>query len=94
MKAPDLPEVTAEHRLAAFEKMCWRGWSFESALQDSTRRALIEARAHQIRTREWAATQQRSVIPVKRVRLGVDGHPLWCTQMAAGEFKPDLFPTP
>ena len=59
------------------------------------RRRLIEARAAQIRTAEWKATQQRSVVPVKRVRLGSDGHPVsWCTQMARGQFvAADLFPT-
>ena len=63
-------------------------------MQNDMRRRLIEARAAQIRTNEWVATQRRSVIPVKRVRLGVDGHPTaWCTQHGAGPLvAADLFP--
>ena len=96
MKAPcTMPEVTQAHRLAAFTAMHWRGWTFDAAMLCDVRRRLIEARAAQIRTAEWKATQQRSVVPVKRVRLGSDGHPVsWCTQMARGQFvAADLFPT-
>jgi hypothetical protein len=37
-------------------------------------------------------------VPVKRVRLGSDGHPMaWCTQMAPGPLvrisQPDIFTT-
>jgi hypothetical protein len=90
-----MPEVTQAHRLAAFTAMHWRGWTFDAAMLCDVRRRLIEARAAQIRTAEWKATQQRSVVPVKRVRLGSDGHPVsWCTQMARGQFvAADLFPT-
>ena len=93
MKEPcTMPEVTQAHRLAAFTAMHWRGWTFESALRYDVRRRLIEARAAQIRTAEWKATQQRSVVPVKRVRLGADGHPKWVTQLAPGPLVAgDLF---
>ena len=96
MKAPcTLPEVTQAHRLAAFTAMHWAGWTFEAAMRYDVRRRLIEARAAQIRTAEWKATQQRSVVPVKRVRLGADGHPIgWATQMTRGQFQAaDFFPT-
>ena len=96
MKAPcTMPDVTQAHRLAAFTAMHWSGWTFAAAMRYDVRRRLIEARAAQIRTAEWKATQQRSVVPVKRVRLGSDGHPVsWCTQMARGQFvAADLFPT-
>ena len=93
MKAPcTLPDVTQEHRLAAFVAMHWAGWTFEAAMRYDVRRRLIEARAAQIRTAEWKATQQRSVVPVKRVRLGSDGHPKWVTQLAPGPLVAgDLF---
>ena len=88
------PPVTEAHRLAAFTAMRWSGWTFEAAMGYDIRRRLIEARATQICTAEWVATQQRSVVPVKRVRLGADGHPVsWCTQMTRGAFADaDLFP--
>ena len=95
MKPPcTLPEVTHAHRLAAFTAMHWSGWTFEAAMQYDMRRRLVEARAAQIRTDEWKATQRRSVVPVKRVRLGADGHPVsWCTQMTRGQFQAaDFFP--
>lgn len=95
MSAPDLPPVTDAHRHAAFEAMHWPGWTYEAAMQYSLRRKLIECRAAQMRTREWVATQARSVVPVKRVRLGADGHPVgWATQMTRGDFvDADFFPT-
>ena len=63
-------------------------------MRHDVRRRLVEARAAQIRTTEWKQTQQRSVVPVKRVRLGSDGHPVsWCTQMTRGDFTAaDFFP--
>lgn len=97
MTAPDLPEVTDAHRLAAFEAMRWPGWTYAAAMQDELRRTVIECRAHQIRTAEWMRTQRRSVVPVKRLRLGADGHPIWCTELAPGPLvplTPDLFPQP
>lgn len=93
MTAPDLPAVTEAHRLAAFEAMCWPGWTYEAALAYDLRRRLIECRAAQIRTREYLATHARSVVSVKRLKLGADGQPRWCTQMAPGPLVPDFFPS-
>lgn len=77
--------VTDAHRQAAFVAMHWRGWTFEAAQKVDLRRRLIEARAHQIRTKEWLATQERSVVPVKRCKPGADGHPAkWSTQLVMG----------
>lgn len=56
--AADLPEVTEAHRLAAFEAMRWTGWTFEAAMADDTRRRVIEARAHQVRTQQWRAERR------------------------------------
>lgn len=86
---PDLPEVTEAHRRAAFIAMRWPCLTYEQALASDTHRRVIEARAHKIRTDEWAATQRRSVVPVRRCLPGVDGHPMkWCTQRAAGPLVP------
>lgn len=92
---PDLPPVTEAHRLAAFTAMHWPGITYAQALQNDTKRRIIECRAHQLRSNEWLATQQRSVVPVARCRPGADGHPMkWCTQMAKGPWvsvqQPDL----
>lgn len=54
-RALDMPEVTDAHRHAAFEAMRWSGWTFEAAMGDDTRRRLIEARAHQLRTKACCA---------------------------------------
>lgn len=85
MSAADLPPVTDAHRLAAFAAMCWTGWTYAQAMQYDMRRRLIECRAHALRTAEWEATTQRTVVPVRRVKLGTDGHPVaWRTQLVMG----------
>jgi len=89
LTADDMPPVTDAHRLAAFEAMHWTGWTFEAAMRFDMRRRFIEARAHAIRTAEWEKTTQRRVVPVRRVRLGADGHPVsWCTQLVLGPREP------
>jgi len=95
---PALSEVTDAHRRAAFEAMRWPHTTYEQALQNDTRRRVIECRAHHLRSKEWLATQQRTVVNVPRCRPGADGHPLkWCTQQAAGPWapvqQPDLLTT-
>lgn len=83
--APMLPVVTETHRLAAFELLCIHGHTYTSAMLDAQHAKLINACAAQIRTREFIRTTRRTVVPVKRIRLGSDGHPMgWCTQMAPG----------
>lgn len=95
MHHPDLPPVTDAHRLAAFEAMGWKGWTYEQTIQFDLRRRLIECRAHQLRTREWERTTKRTVQRVKRVRLGVDGHPMtWCTQTVMGPRETITQPEP
>lgn len=90
--APALPEVTEAHRIAAFEAMGWTGWSYEQARASDTRRRVIEARAHHLRTQEWLSTQSRTVQTVRRC------HPAtgqWATQQTQGPWvdaEPDLFP--
>ena len=48
----DLPEVTDAHRRAAFDSLCLAGVTYEAAMTDDTRRRIVEARAHQLRTRQ------------------------------------------
>ena len=80
-----LPPVTDAHRLAAFAAMRWTGCTYAQAMACAVKSRVIECRAAQLRTQEWERTTQRTVVPVRRVRLGVDGHPMgWCTQMAPG----------
>jgi len=87
------PPITPEHLQTAFVRVALPGWTFDAAMQDEHRRKLIVTCAHAIRTREWERTQKRTVVPVKRVRLGADGHPIgWCTQMGAGPLVPVLQP--
>lgn len=57
----DLPEVTDEHRRAAFDSLCLAGTTYEAAMQDDTRRRIVEARAHQLRTRQWKAEKHRAI---------------------------------
>jgi hypothetical protein len=63
-RALDMPEVTDAHRHAAFEAMHWAGWTFDAAMADDTRRRLIEARAHDLRTKACSA---RAVLPTPSV---------------------------
>lgn len=85
----DLPEITDDHRRRAFEILAMAGWTFDLAMANELRRKVIECCAASLRRMDWEHTQQRTVEPVRRVRLGVDGHPIaWCTQMAPGPSKP------
>lgn len=92
----DMPTITHEHLHMAFQRVALPGWTFDAAMDDPVRRQLIVTCAHSIRTREWERTQKRTVVPVKRVRMGADGFPVaWCTQMARGPLapvtQPDIF---
>ena len=79
------PPVTQAHIEAAFAAMRWYGWSFTAAMREPVLRRQVECRAAIIRTAEWEQTTRRTVIPVKRIKLGADGHPIgWCTQMVNG----------
>lgn len=80
----DLPPVTDDHRRAAFVSLRWMG-TYEMAMSAPFRAQLIEARAHVLRTQEWERTTKRTVVPVPRVVLGSDGHPLrYVTQLVPG----------
>jgi hypothetical protein len=85
----DLPPVTDANRRQAFMVIAPKGRNYTAAMADPVLRRVIEAKAACIRTEYWQRTQMRSMVPVKRVRLGSDGHPMgWCTQMATGPLVP------
>ncbi|MFY8041632.1 MAG: hypothetical protein ACOVOD_01780, partial [Rhodoferax sp.] len=87
--AADMPPVTQGHLRRAHEQMKLPGLTYEQAMAIDTRRRCIEAYAHALRTREWETTHMRCVVPVCRVRLGSDGHPIgWCTQLVLGPHEP------
>ena len=80
-----LPPVLEAHRLAAFAAMHWAGITYAQAMACTVKSRVVECRAAVIRKHEWERTTQRTVVPVPRVRLGADGHPMgWCTQMVPG----------
>ena len=80
-----LPPVTDTHRQAAFAAMHWTGCTYTQAIACPVKSRVVECRAAQIRTQEWERTTKRTVVPVRRVRLGADGHPMgWCTQIVPG----------
>lgn len=41
-----------EHLQAAFQAMAWEGWTYEAAMADPTRKAIVSWRARQIANRE------------------------------------------
>lgn len=98
MQHLDMPPVTDAHRQHAYLALRPRSVSFEATMalpQHALLKRVIEAKAHQLRTDAWIATQKRTVVPMPRVKLGVDGHPIgWCTQMAPSAYQtisqPDL----
>lgn len=57
---PDMPPVTDAHRRRAFADLRLTGTTFEQAMQDDTRRRVIEARAAQLRKREWQTRNIRN----------------------------------
>lgn len=58
-----LPEVTEQHRRAAFKAMAWTGWTYEQAMANDTRRRVVEARAHQLRKADWLASRRQVLRP-------------------------------
>ena len=53
-----MPDVTESHRLAAFQTMRWKGWTYEQAQADPIRRRVLEVCAHAIRKRQWLQEQR------------------------------------
>jgi hypothetical protein len=91
MSLQDMPPVTDAHHQQAHAalKLVPTFIAVMTRPEFALMRRCVEAKAHQIRTAEWLATQQRTVIAVKRCRPGVDGHPVkWATQLAMGPYEP------
>jgi len=59
--------VTDEHRRKAFELFAWKGWTFEEAMADDTRRRLINCRAAWVRTHVFEARHSRATETVRRL---------------------------
>ena len=92
LRKHELPPITEGHLLHAYLIIRPKGVSFTAAMtlpQFALIRRCIEVKASKLRTDAWECTQKRSVVPVRRCRPGVDGHPVkWSTQMAMGDFEP------
>lgn len=85
----EIPPISDADLHQAFEGMGWNGWTFAAAMADPFRSRVLKARASDLRTKRWLKSQRRTVVPVKRVRLGVDGHPVgWATQLVMGDLEP------
>lgn len=81
MTAIHLPPVTDDHRRKAFSVLRFPGWTFEAAMQNDTRRRVIEALAAHVRTREWQQTHAKVTRLVRRL----DPQALtWHTQRVRG----------
>ena len=81
----DLPPLTDDHMRRAYEVLAYRGTTFEAAMADDLRRQVMTICAKSLRTVDFERTAQRTVVPERRIRLGVDGHPVgWVTHMADG----------
>ena len=97
--AHDMPPVTDAHRQQAHAalRLALTYTAVMTRPECDLLRRCIEAKAHQLRTAEWLATQQRTVVAVARCRPGADGHPVkWATQLVMGPYAPRTqqdFPT-
>lgn len=92
MHNTDLPPVTLQHLQHAYIIIRPLGLSFDAVMnlpQYAKQRKVIEAKAAQLRTDAWRSVHQRVVEPVRRCRMGVDGHPVgWATQMVMAGYEP------
>ena len=89
MPTTDLPPVTDAHRRQAWALNAhkWPGVTFEEALRVDIRKKLIEARAHQLRTREALAAQHRPRQCVRRINAATGA---WATQIVLGPYQPTV----
>ena len=81
MLTPAMGPVTDAHRRAAFERLAMRGWTYEAAMADDTRRRVIESCAAQLRKREWQACHAQSTQCVRRLDPATGR---WCSQRVPG----------
>lgn len=79
IQAPTLPPVTDAHRQAAFDGLRLRCCAtLAEAMADPMRARVVEARAHQLRTREWLETQAVAATALVRRVHPTTGQ--WATQ--------------
>jgi hypothetical protein len=84
-----MPPVTADHLHRAFEVLAYRGTTFDAAMADPLRRQVLTICAKSLLRHDYEQTTRRTVVPERRIRLGVDGHPIgWVTHMADGPRAP------
>lgn len=58
--------ITPEHLRAAFDAMAWQGWTFEAALQDKARKAMLSWRARQLCDAQAKAGRRAPSRPTNR----------------------------
>lgn len=86
----DLPPVTQEHLQRAWLLLAMPG-TLDAAMQVPWRAKVLRSCAARLRTEEWKHTQTRQVVPERRCRPGVDGHPVkWATQLVMGPYTPKI----
>ena len=87
--ATHMPSVTEDHLQAAYTLLAFKGLTFTQAMAHPIKRRVIEVCATSLRTDEYTRSHARTVVPVRRIKLGTDGHPIgWCTQLVRGQFNP------
>lgn len=91
-----LPPVTQDHLQRAVVVLAYRDTTFEQAMADPVRRQVLHTCASHLRTQDYEHTTKRTVEPIRRIKLGADGHPIgWCTQVVPGKRtsiqQPDFF---
>lgn len=59
-----------EHLQAAFQAMAWKGWTYDAAMADPTRKAIVSWRARQICDAQ-AKTIRRRVVTPRQTRQAV-----------------------
>lgn len=86
-----------EHLQAAFKAMAWEGWTYEAAMADPTRKAIVSWRARQICNAEAVWLRRHVVRPlmrqirpaledlVPRLMPAIGGHVTDCKRAAAGD---------
>ena len=79
------PPLSDDYLQRAFVLLAYRCTTFTAAMADPLRRQIMHVCAKRLLAMDMEHNTVRTVVPERRIRLGVDGHPIgWCTQMVAG----------
>ena len=85
MSHTDMPAITESDLKRAYAVLCYRGTTFDLAMADPLRAQIIRTCATRLVAIDFESHTLRTVVPERRIRLGVDGHPIgWVTRMAEG----------